>query len=271
MRQGNFMMNDTSEILSNEILQGPYRRIVFRTPEIAAKAMPGQFVHVRILPMKDHILRRPFSICDADPDKGTLTIVYKIVGYGTDFLAGMKPGEICEILGPLGRGYTMPAENDQIYPILIAGGYGSASTYFMAKRLNCKGAFLTGARTEADLLLIDDYKALDFDVRIATNDGSAGHKGFVTELLPHTLREAGDRKPVIYACGPDPMLMALGKLAMTLGVECELSLDQRMGCGIGACFACVIRLKDDTNADGWHYSRSCKEGPVYNAKEVYLG
>ncbi len=264
-------MNDRCEILCHEVLQGPYRRIVFHAPEIAKTAKPGQFVHVRILPLRDRILRRPFSICSADPEKGSLTVVYKIVGEGTDVLSTMKPGDVCEILGPQGNSYSMPKDDEKIYPILVAGGYGSASTFFLAERLKQKGAFLTGARSGADLLLIEEYRKLGFDVRISTNDGSVGHQGFVTDLLAHTLREAGDRKPVIYACGPEPMLIALGKLALTLGVECELSLDQRMGCGVGACFACVIKVNDKTNADGWRYSRSCKEGPVYNAKEVYLG
>ena len=265
-------MNQTCTLLCNDVLQGPYRRIVFDAPEIAKAAMPGQFVHVRILPLRDKILRRPFSICDTDPEKGTLTVVYKVVGEGTDVLSAMKPGDTCEVLGPQGRGYTMPGENDNIYPILVAGGYGCASTFFMAKLLKQKGAFLTGARSADDLLLLQEYKDVGFDVKIATNDGSAGHQGFVTDLLPHTLRDdVGNRKPVIYACGPEPMLKALGKLALTLGVECELSLDQLMGCGVGACFACVIKVNDETNPDGWRYSRSCKEGPVYNAKEVYLG
>ncbi len=268
-------MNYSCEILCNEVLQGPYRRIVFHAPEIAKTAIPGQFVHVRILPLRDRILRRPFSICDADPNAGTLTLVYKIVGNGTEVLSGMKAGESCEILGPLGNGYSCGGNcgtDCNEYPILVAGGYGSASTFFLAKRLkHLNGAFLTGARTEGDLLLINEYRDLGFEVRIATNDGSAGHQGYVTDLLAHTLREAGDRTPVIYACGPEPMLLALGKLAMTLGVKCELSLDQHMGCGIGACFACVVRIKDENNPDGWRYSRSCKEGPVYLATEVYYG
>ena len=202
-------MNDRCEILCHEVLQGPYRRIVFHAPEIAKTAKPGQFVHVRILPLRDRILRRPFSICSADPEKGSLTVVYKIVGEGTDVLSTMKPGDVCEILGPQGNSYSMPKDDEKIYPILVAGGYGSASTFFLAERLKQKGAFLTGARSGADLLLIEEYRKLGFDVRISTNDGSVGHQGFVTDLLAHTLREAGDRNPVIYACGPEPMLIAL--------------------------------------------------------------
>ena len=267
-------MNQSCPVLVNAVLRGPYRRIVFDAPEIARSAGPGQFVHVRINPLRDRILRRPFSICRADADAGTLTIVYKVVGEGTDVLSRMAPGEICDILGPQGRGYSFPADPPEIYPVLVAGGYGSASTLFLAERFakaGVKGAFLMGARTADDLILADDYRELGFDVLLATNDGSAGRKGFVTDLLPLSLDAAGGRRPFIYACGPGPMLTALGKLTMTLGLDCELSLDQHMGCGVGACFACVVKVVDPGNPDGWRYSRSCKEGPVYNAREVYFG
>lgn len=217
-------MNQKCTIRQNEVIIGPYRKIVFNAPEISSSAQPGQFVHVLITPLRDRVLRRPFSICDADPVNGTLTLVYKIVGRGTDVLASMHPGESCEILGPQGRGYTMPADLKNTFPILVAGGYGSASTFLMAKRLAESGAtgfFLTGARTGDDLLLLDEYKKIGFDLLIATDDGSVGHKGFVTDLLPHSLRGARGRTPFIAACGPTPMLNALGKLALTLGVDCE--------------------------------------------------
>lgn len=258
------------KILRNDVVRGPYRRIVFDAPEIAASAQPGQFVHVKIPPLRDRILRRPFSICDADRATGELTLVYKIVGEGTNVLAAMRPGESCFVLGPQGNGYTLPAPEEKIYPILAAGGYGSASTFLLARRLQGKGTLLTGARTAADLLLTDEYRALGFDVLTATDDGSAGRRGLVTDLLSAALdKAAGHGK--IFACGPSPMLMALGRLSLTLGVPCELSLDQHMCCGVGACFACVVKIKDESSPDHWRYSRSCKEGPVYGAEEVYYG
>ncbi len=265
-------MDYLCHILHNDVLCGPYRRLVLEAPQIAVAARPGQFIHVRIPLLRDRILRRPFSICDADPDAGTITVVYKIVGEGTEVLSSLRSGETCQVLGPQGNGYTMPQPGAKYFPILIAGGYGSASTFFLAKRLPVKGVFLTGARTSADLLLTQEYIQAGFDVRIATNDGSMGHQGVVTDLLPHALRDdAGSLTPLIYACGPGPMLTALGKLALTLGLECELSLDQHMGCGVGACFACVVKVNDKNSPEGWRYSRSCKEGPVYNAREVYFG
>jgi len=263
-------MDHKCEIQENSILKGAYRRIVFSAPELSRNAQPGQFVHVRITPLRERLLRRPFSICDADSKTETLTIVYKTVGSGTEALADMKPGECCDIMGPLGRGYSIPSKD--IYPILVAGGYGSAATLFLAKIASVKGVVLMGARGADDLILEEDYKKLGFEVRLATNDGSAGHKGFVTELLPDALENVPEGlTPVCYACGPAPMLYALGKLTLELGVKAELSLDHHMCCGVGACFACVIKMRDESNADGWRYSRTCSEGPVYPAEEVYYG
>ncbi len=260
-------MNRKCEIVKNEVIRGPYRRIVFSAPEISAISKPGQFVHVQIPALKDRILRRPFSICNASC--GLLTLVYKVVGEGTDALSRMRKGESCELLGPQGNGYMIPKKKD-FYPIYVCGGYGAASTYLLARKLK-RGTLLVGARNESDLLLLDEYRAAGCDVKAATDDGTAGHKGFVTDLLPEVLHNTSGLKPQIFACGPAPMLMALGKLANTLGVPCQLSLDERMCCGIGACFACVVKVKDETNPEGWRYSRSCKEGPVYDATEVYYG
>lgn len=258
------------EILFNGVLQGPYRRIVFRAPELAAAAAPGQFVHVRIPACRDRILRRPFSICSADPEAGSLTIVYKIVGEGTGELSRMAPGEFCNVMGPLGHGYTLPGEDT--FPILVAGGYGSASTLFLAERSPRKGVLLTGARSADDLILLEEYRKIGYRVLTATNDGSAGRQGLVTELLPEALSLLPEAATAFcYACGPAPMLYALGPLTLKSGLRTELSLDQHMCCGVGACFACVVKVKDDSSPDKWRYSRSCKEGPVYSAEELYYG
>lgn len=258
----------TSEcvILTNRELKGPYRQIVFSAPGIAVKAVPGQFVHVRIPTLKDRILRRPFSISGYDPEKGTLTLTYKIVGAGTEELASLKPGEFCDVMGPQGNGYPMLSPDET--PIFAAGGYGSAALLPLAQRSANKGILMLGARSSADIILDDEFRSAGCDVRIATQDGSMGFEGLVTELLDPAIADA-PCTPVIYACGPTPMLKALGKLALERNVKCFLSLDQHMCCGVGACFACVVKIKDPSSPDGWRYSRTCKEGPVYPASEVY--
>ena len=169
-------------------------------------------------------------------------------------------------MGPLGKGYPMPSVDET--PILVAGGYGSAAILPLAERSAEKGVLLLGARSSADIILTEEYENAGYEVRLATQDGSLGRRGLVTELLDGALADA-KKTPVLYACGPTPMLMALGKIAVEKNVKCYLSLDQHMCCGIGACFACVVKVKDPSSPDGWRYSRSCKEGPVYTADEVY--
>lgn len=256
-------------IRKNESLKGGYFRVVFDAPGIAATARGGQFVHVRIPSMRDRILRRPFSISDADPATGGLTVVYKVIGCGTEELSRLRTGDVCNIMGPLGRPYTLPGKDT--FPILVAGGYGTAALYLLAKNAPRKGILLLGARSGGDLILTAEFEKLGFEVRIATDDGSVGHKGFVTELLEGALAGRSLKECFVYGCGPTPMLLALGKQTLALAVNAELSLDQHMCCGVGACFACVVKVKDLSLPDGWRYSRSCKEGPVYNASEVYYG
>lgn len=259
-------MPQQGEIVSNKILQDAYRKIIFYAPEIAATAQPGQFVHVKIAELRDRLLRRPFSICNVDA-KGGVTVIYKIVGTGTEVLAALPPGAVCNLLGPLGRPFT-PCTSDEL-PVIVAGGYGAAATYLLAQRSPQPGVLLLGARSEADLILADDYRRLGFEVQLATNDGSAGTRGLVTELLAATVRRHADRKLRFYGCGPFGMLMALGRILTREGWDGELSLDHLMCCGVGACFACVVKVRDKKHPDGWRYARTCKEGPVFNAADVY--
>lgn len=254
------------EIISNRILQEDYYRIEFHAPEICRTARAGQFVHVRIPNIGHRILRRPFSICDCTAE-GVLTVVYKVVGEGTRALSGLPAGAVCELMGPLGNPY--PAPRDGEYPVLIDGGYGSAATFMLSKNGGKGGLLLLGARTKNDLLLVGEYKANGFEVRVSTDDGSAGHHGLVTDLLNEAIRENANRPARYYACGPTPMLNAVAKILNTHNLPGEISLDHLMCCGVGACFACVVKVKDN-NEDGWRYARSCKEGPVFRAAELYL-
>jgi dihydroorotate dehydrogenase electron transfer subunit len=261
-------MSTCGEILSNTNLKNDYFAVEFHAPGIAASARPGQFVHVRIDDSRnDWILRRPFSICDADPARGTVTVVYKIVGKGTAALSRLTQGDRCDVMGPLGNFFAPP---DDAAPVAVCGGYGAAAT-FMLTRSPRKGILLLGARSEADVILTKKYERAGFEVRVATNDGSAGVRGFVTDLIPPLLAQRPQEKFCFCACGPHPMLMALAKLLRDLGQEGQLSIDHRMCCGVGSCFACVVKVNDPSNPDGWRYARSCSEGPVFNLKDVYIG
>lgn len=256
----------TGEIITNRLLQDEYYRVEFHAPEICRTAVAGQFVHVRIPNLEHRILRRPFSICNCTED-GVLTVVYKVVGEGTQVLSRLVPGMACELMGPLGNGYTPPRPEE--YPVLVAGGYGSAATFMLSRNGGRGGLVLLGARSASDLLLVEEYRENGFEVRVSTNDGSAGHRGLVTDLLNEAIRENADRPARYYACGPTGMLYAAAKIFCARNLPGEISLDHLMCCGVGACFACVVKVKDN-NDDGWRYARSCKEGPVFRAAELYL-
>ncbi len=254
-------------IVKNEHLHGDYYRAVFDAPECAAGAVAGQFVHLQIDKRTDTMLRRPFSINNAE--NGQITILYKVVGKGTANLSALPVGTECDMLGPCGKGFATPA--DDVIPVAVCGGYGAAATFMLTRCAKQRGVLLLGARSKDDLLLTDEYAAAGFDVRIATDDGSAGHKGRVTELIAPLIAENPGKKFFFYACGPHPMLMALAKLLRELGLDGELSIDQIMCCGVGACFGCVVKVNDHAHPGEWMYARSCADGPVFKLADVYVG
>ena len=251
-------------IVRNRRLKGGYHQVDLATARIAAAVAPGQFVHVRLPELEHRLLRRPFSVCDADPASGLLSIVYKVVGAGTAHLATLRTGSVLSLMGPLGRGFTPPRQGST--PVIVAGGYGCAATYLLACRSPEPCICLLGGRSQADLLLVREFRQAGCTVKLATDDGTRGHRGPVTDLLAEALR-AGVPAPAIYACGPHPMLHAVSRIAAEHGLDAEVSLDHAMCCGVGACFACVVRLKADT-PDGWEYVRTCQQGPVFKASQV---
>ncbi len=259
-------MIENCNILKNESLGESYRCVVFSAPGICPEVKPGQFVHIQIANLRDRILRRPFSICDANK-KGELTVIYKIVGEGTAVLAALTAGTECSIMGPQGIPFSIPEKNE--VPVIVAGGYGSAATYILAKNSPVPGKILMGARTSSDLILTDEFKKTGFEVLLATEDGSTGEKGYVTKLLEEVIENTPLKNVRFYGCGPHGMLMSMGKLLLQNGLDGELSLDHLMCCGLGACYACVVKVKDGTRNGGWRYARTCKEGPVFNAKIIY--
>jgi dihydroorotate dehydrogenase electron transfer subunit len=255
-------------ILENSNLKGGYYRIRFFHPDIARNAVGGQFVHVKINNLEAHLLRRPFSIHNTDKENNSVTVVYKVVGEGTKAMSELNIGDVCDLLGPLGVGYTQIA--DDTIPVFVAGGYGSAAMFITAKNAKQKGILMLGARSEAEVILDDVYAEIGCDVRIATNDGSVGKKGFVTELLDDVLNDYAGKKLIFCACGPHPMLIALSRILQERGLAGEISLDSWMCCGVGSCFGCVVKVNAD-NEQHWRYARSCKDGPVFNVNDIYVG
>ncbi len=226
--------------------------------DMARASRPGQFI---CLYSKDqaHLLPRPISICEVDEKRGALRIVYRVVGYGTEEFSRAKAGERIKITGPLGNGYTLKKED----AILVAGGIGIPPMLELAKRLDAKKTIVLGYRDER---FLDEEFAPYGKVVLATEDGSAGTKGNVLDAI----KARGVSGSVIYACGPIPMLRALKAYAMENGMEAQISLEEKMACGIGACLACVC---ESTETDGHSLVRNkriCKDGPVFDAREVAL-
>ena len=243
--------------------------LVLAAPQISAGAKPGQFVHVRIPALGNSSLRRPFSLYKAEDS--TLSILYKVVGRGTSVLAKMRTGDELDVIGPLGNGFPVPDNND-IVPILIAGGFGVAPLYFLSTYCKNKGMLFVGGASSQDILCIEEFEHIGWDVHVATMDGSLGEKGLVTDILDAWF--AGKRvgqdylpqKYVLFACGPDGMLEAVGGRAVDWGIKSWLSLDKHMGCGVGACLACVQKLRNDTGDEYW--GRVCKDGPVFESRQI---
>jgi dihydroorotate dehydrogenase electron transfer subunit len=255
------MVEQTVQIVSNERDTDSYFRLVVRAPKIAPLVQPGQFVHARILPLKHALLRRPFSIFQVSGD--TLSVLYKNVGQGTEVLSQMQPGQELNLIGPLGHGFTVPPAGGDV-PLLVAGGYGMAALYLLAQRSPQKGIVFVGGRRRVDILCEEEFRALGWEVHITTEDGTHGVTGLVTQtLLTELNRRTPGRK--LFACGPTPMLKAVGRLAEQFNLPAELSLDEHMGCGIGVCLTCVVPIK---SADGWEYQRTCTEGPVFECRQV---
>lgn len=255
------MLEQTVQIVSNLRDTDLYFRLVVRAPEIAPLVQPGQFAHVRVLPMKDALLRRPFSIFQVSDD--TFSILYKAVGKGTETLSRMRPGEELSVIGPLGHGFTVPRPGGET-PLLVAGGYGMAAMFLLAERSPQKGVAFVGGRRRVDILCEKEFQALGWEVRVTTEDGSQGERGLVTQpLLTELRRSTAGRK--LFACGPTAMLKAVGKIAAEFNMPAELSMDEHMCCGVGVCLTCVIPVR--TNG-GWEYQRSCTEGPVFDARIV---
>ncbi|PXW92588.1 dihydroorotate oxidase B electron transfer subunit [Streptohalobacillus salinus] len=230
------------------------------SPALLTEIKPGQFVHVRIDQTAAHMLRRPISICDIDFEKNLLTLIFKVVGKGTAKLKEKQIETMIDLLIPCGNGYPLD-ELDAEHVLLIGGGIGVPPLYYLAKKLTEQGIKVTavlGFQSKADVFYEDAFKALG-DCFITTNDGSYGDTGFVTDVIEQR-QLTGD---YYFSCGPTLMLKAV-KTKMQ-AVPGYISLEERMGCGIGACYACVIDKADDSGN-----VKICHDGPVFRANEVIL-
>ncbi len=265
----------TAPILEQRLLARDTYLIRLECPALAEAIRPGQFVMLRLSGSHDPLLGRPFALYDTVLDAAgkpfAIDVVYLVVGKVTSLMRHLHAGESLEVWGPLGNGFPEPAGSDCV--ALVAGGIGQ--TPFLAhvrELLGSRGfagqpprrrvehvSLYYGVRTKDYAAGVDDFRAAGAEVRLASNDGSLGHAGFVTDLLgrhPHADHWFG--------CGPEPMLHALRKLAEERGVPCHVSLETPMACGVGICFSCVTPIR---TTDGWDYKRVCVEGPVFASRD----
>ena len=261
-------INEKTTVASHDAAGPGYRFLVLAAPKLAAQLVPGQFVHVKVPALEASALRRPFSVFDAAD--GLVTLLYKNVGRGTAALNTVGVGDTVEVMGPLGHGFP---EKCGGVPLLVGGGYGVAPLYFLAKRLLAQGVgtppvLFVGGRTKDDLLALDRFAALGVEVRTATNDGSAGVKGFVTEPLDDALIELRKRNEPfeLFTCGPDGLLKAVAQRAVGTGMPGWISMDRHMVCGVGACFACIQKIRLPTGEV--FNARCCVNGPVFKAEDL---
>ncbi|MCR5821325.1 MAG: dihydroorotate dehydrogenase electron transfer subunit [Bacteroidales bacterium] len=234
-----------------------YFTLTLRHPSQMQKIVPGQFVEVRVDGCREVMLRRPISVHDVDEECGTLKLLIQIVGRGTRRLAQLGVGERLNLVYPLGNGFDLGVSKGSRV-LLVGGGAGSAPLYHLAKELSHRGVrstILIGGRNAGLIPVRDEFEQFG-DLCIATDDGSLGHRGLVTE---HPCFAASyDR---IYTCGPTPMMKAVAQSALQRGIECYVSLENMMACGVGACLCCVV------DTDEGHLC-VCKEGPVFNAEKL---
>jgi dihydroorotate dehydrogenase electron transfer subunit len=268
------------QLVENVRLARDTWRVRFECPELARRIAPGQFVMLRLAGCDDPLLGRPLALYDtvlspAGEPTG-IDLVYLVVGKLTSRLAQATAGARLEVWGPLGNGFP-PQPTEHL--LMVAGGIGQ--TPFLALARESLGlrrygptdraaararriTFCYGARSGEYLAGLDDFRSLGIDVQLATDDGSVGRRGFVTELLADLLREPSGARVV--CCGPEPMMEATAEICHAAGVPCQVSLETPMACGIGICFSCVAKVRQ---ADGgWDYKRTCVDGPVFDAARI---
>jgi dihydroorotate dehydrogenase electron transfer subunit len=254
---------EIAQVVSQKELAPGIFDLTIQTAEIAKHAKAGQFLSVYCAD-KTKLLPRPISLCGIDPEAGTLRLVYRVTGEGTgtEEFSRLAAGDSIRVLGPLGNGFSiLPGKK----AFLVGGGIGVPPMLQLAKEMGqTKFSIVMGYRN-ADTFLLDEFKEQG-NVLVATEDGSVGTKGNVLDAI----RANGAQADVIYACGPMPMLRALKQYANEQQMECFISMEERMACGIGACLACVCKSKEVDAHSNVKNKRICKEGPVFDAKEVEL-
>lgn len=256
------MIERNTQIIFNKKVASGSFLMGLKSSEIAAEARPGQFVMIRVGPNTDPLLRRPFSICGTRGDD-LFFILYKVVGKGTAIMSKAMKGEKLSVVGPLGRGFELPEPGRK--SIFVAGGMGIAPLVFLAQEIKNNLVFMAGYRCANEIVPMEQVGLSLTDISIATDDGTAGHSGFVTDLLASHLAESVEGHPKIFACGPLPMLKLVAALTIERDIPCQVSLETNMACGLGACQGCAVRASKESGKTYYHV---CRDGPVFDVNAL---
>ncbi len=260
------MFEQTLKISFNKMINSDTFLLGFESPGIALESKPGQFVMIRVNNTYDPLLRRPFSICGVR-DKETVLILYRVLGKGTSLLSLKKKGETIAVMGPLGRGFMLPEKDSTI--VLVAGGMGVAPLYFLSGEIdNSSIEFMSGFRSSKEIVMPEQVNNLSISMSLATNDGTMGHKGFVTDLFEKYLssHSGSSDSLMVFSCGPAQMLKKTASIAAQYNIRCQVSLETHMACGLGACQGCAVK----TLESGAHspYRHVCQDGPVFSSTDI---
>ncbi|MHB8881779.1 MAG: dihydroorotate dehydrogenase electron transfer subunit [Thermodesulfovibrionales bacterium] len=259
-----------AEIRENLPLNRNHKLLTLAPLDPMSEPQPGQFYMVEVHEGFDPLLKRAFSLFRRTPQG--IQLMYRQQGRGTAILGNMRTGAVINMLGPLGRGYPLPTAGET--PVIMAGGIGIASVFSLIEKVPGRAHVIYGARTKDDLFMLDELKKIAKGLSVCTDDGTDGRQGNVLLLLDQVLGTQPQLlNPVIYACGPRPMLRALSVVTKAKGLKAYLSLEEHMACGIGACLGCVVRVKvsghtPEDNGPQGTYQRVCKEGPVFDAEGI---
>jgi len=258
-------VNVKAKLVSKEEISKDIFKFEVSSQQICDLAKPGQFLEIKCGKGLDPFLRRPISIYNVNKEKGTVEFIFQVKGQGTRILSEEKVGEDIDLIGPLGYG-SFNYEGCKNVAI-IGGGIGTFPLYELAKNV-CKNANITvylGFRNKEFVVLEEEFKKVCNKLVITTDDGSYAQKGFAIDVLKEDNKK--ENFDMIFACGPLPMLRAIRNYAIEEDVPCQISLEERMGCGVGACLGCAVKV---VSRDEPRYGHVCKEGPVFNAKDVEI-
>lgn len=252
------------KVIEQKTISPGYKSLFFSNPAISKYACPGQFLLIDC----NTSFRRPFSISSV---KGTkIEILYKIVGKGTNYLSTKKKGDRLNVFGPLGESFRILKPEFYNHLVFVAGGTGIASLRFLAQKIPFRGTLFYGTKTKNDIVGLDIFKDRKWQIEIATEDSSQGCKGLVTDVLrKHLSAGSNTRLPTyLYSAGPKPMLEQISKMCIKHKISGQVSLEEIIACGVGACRGCVVKTKPLRTRDKFIYKSVCRDGPVFDIKEI---